>query len=118
MAREAGHAVSRNTVMRCLPEVCRPRERLARQSRQKTAPARLTFAHDASRMREGPVSTGLDPAGSAWKNRGKVGGRTMLLEGFTRTSIETSGARILTAIGGSGPPVLLMHGNPFTHLSW
>jgi haloacetate dehalogenase len=42
----------------------------------------------------------------------------MLLEGFTRTSIETSGARILTAIGGSGPPVLLMHGNPFTHLSW
>jgi haloacetate dehalogenase len=42
----------------------------------------------------------------------------MLLEGFRRTTIQTSGARIVTVIGGSGPPVLLMHGNPFTHLSW
>jgi haloacetate dehalogenase len=42
----------------------------------------------------------------------------MLLEGFKRTSIQTSGARIVTVVGGSGPPVLLMHGNPFTHLSW
>jgi haloacetate dehalogenase len=42
----------------------------------------------------------------------------MLLEDFNRTSIETSGARIVTVVGGSGPPVLLMHGNPFTHLSW
>src|SRR3954467_2327177 len=42
----------------------------------------------------------------------------MLLEGFRRTSIQTSGAKIVTTVGGSGPPVLLMHGNPFTHLSW
>lgn len=42
----------------------------------------------------------------------------MLLDGFTRTEIRTSGARIVVAQGGSGPPVLLMHGNPFTHLSW
>ena len=42
----------------------------------------------------------------------------MLLDGFTRTEIRTSGARIVVAYGGSGPPVLLMHGNPFTHLSW
>jgi haloacetate dehalogenase len=41
-----------------------------------------------------------------------------MLEGFTRTEIETSGARIFTAHGGKGPPLLLMHGNPFTHLSW
>jgi haloacetate dehalogenase len=40
------------------------------------------------------------------------------MEGFTRTEIKTSGARIVTVHGGSGPPVLLMHGNPFTHLSW
>ncbi len=41
-----------------------------------------------------------------------------MLTGFKRTEIKTSGARIVTVTGGSGPPVLLMHGNPFTHLSW
>jgi len=41
-----------------------------------------------------------------------------MLEGFTRRVIQTSGARIVTVTGGSGPPVLLMHGNPFTHLNW
>src|SRR3979411_302924 len=41
-----------------------------------------------------------------------------MMDGFTRTEIQTSGARIVTLHGGSGPPVLLMHGNPFTHLSW
>jgi haloacetate dehalogenase len=41
-----------------------------------------------------------------------------MMEGFTRTEIKTSGARIVTVYGGSGPPLLLLHGNPFTHLSW
>jgi haloacetate dehalogenase len=41
-----------------------------------------------------------------------------MLQGFTRTEIETSGARIVAVHGGKGPPLLLMHGNPFTHLSW
>ena len=41
-----------------------------------------------------------------------------MFEGFTRTVIDTGGARIITVHGGKGPPVLLMHGNPFTHVSW
>ena len=41
-----------------------------------------------------------------------------MMDGFARTEIETAGARIVTLHGGKGPPVLLMHGNPFTHLSW
>ena len=41
-----------------------------------------------------------------------------MMEGFTRAEIKTSGARIVTAHGGKGPPLLLLHGNPFTHLSW
>jgi haloacetate dehalogenase len=41
-----------------------------------------------------------------------------MLEGFSRSEIQTSGARIVTVVGGKGPPLLLMHGNPFTHLSW
>jgi len=41
-----------------------------------------------------------------------------MFEGFTRTEIKTSGARIVTVRGGDGPPLLLLHGNPFSHLSW
>ena len=41
-----------------------------------------------------------------------------MLDGFKRSEIKASGARIVTVVGGSGPPLLLMHGNPFTHLSW
>jgi haloacetate dehalogenase len=41
-----------------------------------------------------------------------------MLDDFTRSEIQTSGARIVTVTGGKGPPLLLMHGNPFNHLSW
>jgi haloacetate dehalogenase len=41
-----------------------------------------------------------------------------MFEGFIRSEIKTSGARILAVRGGQGPPLLLMHGNPFSHLSW
>jgi haloacetate dehalogenase len=42
----------------------------------------------------------------------------MFFEGFERARIKTSGAEIVTVHGGKGPPLLLMHGNPFTHVSW
>jgi haloacetate dehalogenase len=41
-----------------------------------------------------------------------------MFEGFTKTRIKTSGAEIVTVHGGKGPPLLLMHGNPFNHMSW
>jgi haloacetate dehalogenase len=41
-----------------------------------------------------------------------------MLDGFKRSEIRTDGARIVAVVGGKGPPILLMHGNPFTHLSW
>src|SRR5579859_8066423 len=41
-----------------------------------------------------------------------------MFEGFTLTHIDTSGARINLRHGGSGPPLLLMHGNPLTHVMW
>jgi haloacetate dehalogenase len=40
------------------------------------------------------------------------------LPGFTRQDIEASGARIHLAMGGNGPPLLLLHGHPQTHLTW
>lgn len=41
-----------------------------------------------------------------------------IMPGFTRTEIETSGARICLRHGGKGPPLLLLHGNPLTHVAW
>ncbi|HUK11509.1 MAG TPA: alpha/beta hydrolase [Stellaceae bacterium] len=41
-----------------------------------------------------------------------------MFEGFTRTEIKTEGARIHLRHGGKGPPLLLLHGNPLSHVSW
>jgi len=42
----------------------------------------------------------------------------MLLENFKKSITKTSEAEIVTAVAGNGPPLLLMHGNPFNHLTW
>ncbi|HXC58826.1 MAG TPA: alpha/beta hydrolase [Steroidobacteraceae bacterium] len=41
-----------------------------------------------------------------------------LLPGFKVERVKTSGAELHTVVGGSGPPLLLIHGAPLTHLSW
>ena len=41
-----------------------------------------------------------------------------MFEDFTETSIAANGVSINLVHGGSGPPVLLMHGNPQTHVEW
>jgi haloacetate dehalogenase len=38
--------------------------------------------------------------------------------GFSHLDIKTSGAVIRVRHGGSGPPLLLLHGNPLTHVHW
>jgi len=38
--------------------------------------------------------------------------------GFSHQQIDTTGACIRVAVGGSGPPLLLLHGYPQTHLMW
>ena len=38
--------------------------------------------------------------------------------GFTTHRIETSGSEIRCVVGGDGPPVLLLHGYPQTHVMW
>ena len=38
--------------------------------------------------------------------------------GFEERRIETSGATINLVTGGSGPPLLLLHGYPQTHVLW
>src|SRR5688572_21224412 len=41
-----------------------------------------------------------------------------LLPGFKVHKVKTSGATLHTVVGGSGPPLLLIHGAPLTHMSW
>jgi haloacetate dehalogenase len=41
-----------------------------------------------------------------------------LFPGFRRLSIDTGGTTIHTLVGGGGPPVLLLHGHPQTHVAW
>lgn len=41
-----------------------------------------------------------------------------MFEGFAEDYIETSGARIRVRHGGSGPPLVLLHGNPQTSAMW
>jgi haloacetate dehalogenase len=38
--------------------------------------------------------------------------------GFRRHTIRTSGTTINVLVGGNGPPILLLHGYPQTHVEW
>src|SRR5437870_4225935 len=50
--------------------------------------------------------------------RRATGQPATLFPGFERRKIQTSGATINTLRGGSGPPLLLIHGYPQTHVEW
>ena len=41
-----------------------------------------------------------------------------MFEGFEVRDFDTPGARIHGRVGGKGPPLLLLHGNPLTHVMW
>lgn len=41
-----------------------------------------------------------------------------MFEGFTLTTIETEETTIRVCHGGTGPPLLLLHGHPQTHAMW
>ncbi len=41
-----------------------------------------------------------------------------MFDGFERRRVETSGASVNLVVGGSGPPLLLLHGYPQTHALW
>jgi haloacetate dehalogenase len=43
-----------------------------------------------------------------------------MLDGFRSFDIATSDAQVKIhgVVGGTGPPLLLLHGNPLTHFHW
>ncbi|WP_243429612.1 alpha/beta fold hydrolase [Acetobacter sacchari] len=48
----------------------------------------------------------------------EVAGRPDIMPGFTWFDVDADGVRIRAAIAGDGPPLLLLHGHPQTHLTW
>jgi haloacetate dehalogenase len=61
-------------------------------------------------------------ASAALATEAQVAGQTSqtspMFPGFNTQKIRTSGATIHTLHGGSGPPLLLVHGYPETHVAW
>ncbi len=57
-------------------------------------------------------------AGAAIANERSVRAQAAMFPGFEARTIQTSGATIHTLRGGSGPPLLLIHGYPQTHVEW
>ena len=41
-----------------------------------------------------------------------------MFEGFTQHKVKTAGAHINFRSAGQGPPLLLLHGYPQTHVMW
>jgi haloacetate dehalogenase len=48
----------------------------------------------------------------------RVAGHPGILPGFEWYDVDAAGISIRTAVGGRGPPLLLLHGHPQTHLTW
>ena len=58
-------------------------------------------------------------ASAALATEAQVGAQSSsFFPGFVTQRIQTSGATINTVRGGSGPPLLLIHGYPQTHVMW
>lgn len=49
---------------------------------------------------------------------GSAAADAKLLPDFRVSRVKTGGAELHAVVGGSGPPLLLIHGAPLTHLSW
>jgi len=41
-----------------------------------------------------------------------------LIPSFDQRDVEANGMVIRAALGGSGPPLFLLHGHPQTHVTW
>ena len=61
---------------------------------------------------------GAVAAGAAIAHERRGLAQSSMFAGFSARDIKTSGATIHTLVGGSGPPLLLIHGYPQTHVEW
>jgi haloacetate dehalogenase len=65
------------------------------------------------------LASGLARPGMAEQQEGSARSlSSRLFPNFEASDIQTSGATIRAIAGGQGPPVLLLHGAPQSHISW
>jgi haloacetate dehalogenase len=64
------------------------------------------------------ASAVLPRAANAKNNPDQMQGTPEFFPGFKRLTAKTSGGTINFVTAGSGPPVLLLHGYPQTHIEW
>jgi haloacetate dehalogenase len=75
----------------------------------------------AGLMGSGLVESGLVEAGlveSGFSQTVRAQAPPSFFPGFKSFRVKTTGAEINGVIGGSGPPVLLLHGAPQSHITW
>jgi len=89
------------------PAVATPRPRLETDRR--------TVLRAGAALAMGAMAAGL-PRAQAAADGNPLDAK--LLPGFKAEKVKTGGATLHAVIGGSGPPLLLIHGAPLTHLSW
>ena len=92
---------------------------------RETDPSVQLDFRDSSTDRRGVLRAGLALSVGAMLGPGRnahaadaSAADARLLPGFKVHKVKTTGATLHTVVGGSGPPVLLIHGAPLTHLSW
>jgi haloacetate dehalogenase len=64
------------------------------------------------------MTAGALIAGPAGAQRPASAGEARFFPGFKPFKVQTTGAEINGVIGGSGPPILLLHGAPQSHITW
>jgi haloacetate dehalogenase len=64
------------------------------------------------------MAAGTLVAGRAGAQQPPPAGEARFFPGFKPFRVTTSGAEINGVIGGSGPPILLLHGAPQSHITW
>ncbi|HEV7967849.1 MAG TPA: alpha/beta hydrolase [Candidatus Acidoferrales bacterium] len=83
--------------------------------------ARRDLLKKAATLSIGAIASAGDALASASRAFGQTDQKqpaSDFFPGFNRSTTETSGATINFVIGGSGPPLLLLHGYPQTHMEW
>src|SRR5687768_10871649 len=79
---------------------------------------RTTARSRASSTTRSKCRSELPPRNTPRRFKLVRGGAVNFFPGFEQRAIPTDGATIHTVWGGSGPPLLLLHGSPQTHVMW
>src|SRR5690606_25910015 len=67
---------------------------------------------------QAPAAIAIVAGRGTARGESAMGSGEVMFEGFAHRRIQSNGVTINLRQGGNGPPLLLLHGNPLTHVSW